>query len=187
MESDAKKTINDNLSYITRDLPKFSSLHGLTSGVIMGTAKNIQNPLERVQAYHHIRKRLKDAIPILVASASELLGVITQTQFDVSTTKQAMDEHDQKARARAASEAAASARVTAPAADCRSGQAAQDAASDAQGCRWTVTQRYWERRTVSHRDARTERLTGRMNRCVMWSRQQTESAEIISTHDRPKP
>ena len=75
----------------------------------MGTAENIQNPLERVQAYHHIRKSLKDALPIVVASASELLGVITQTQLEVSTAKQAMDEHDQNARARAASEAAASA------------------------------------------------------------------------------
>jgi hypothetical protein len=109
MDSDAKKVIDDNLIYITRNLPKFSSLHGLTSGVIMGTAENIQNPLERVHAYRHIRKTLKDAIPLLVASASESLGVITQTQLDVSTAKQALDEHDQKARARAASEAAASA------------------------------------------------------------------------------
>ena len=107
MDSYAKKVIDDNLIYITRDLPKFRSLHGLTSGVIMGSAENIQK--ERVQAYQHIRKSLKYATPILVASASELLGVITQTQLDVSTAKQAMDEHDQKARARAASEAAASA------------------------------------------------------------------------------
>ena len=104
MDSDAKKVIDDNLTYITRDLPKFSSLHGLTSGVIMGTAENIQNT-QRVHAYQHIRKSLKEALPLLVASASELLGVITQTQLDVSTAKQAMDGHDQKAQARAASEA----------------------------------------------------------------------------------
>jgi hypothetical protein len=109
MDSADKKVIDDNLIYLTRDLPKFSSLHGLTSGVIMGTAKNIQNPLERVHAYQHIRKSLKEALPLLVASASDLLGVITQTQLDVSTAKQAMDEHDQKAWTWAASEAAASA------------------------------------------------------------------------------
>jgi hypothetical protein len=49
LELDARKTIDDNLLYITRDLLKFRSLHGLTSGVIMGIAKKIQVPLERVQ------------------------------------------------------------------------------------------------------------------------------------------
>jgi hypothetical protein len=39
MESDARKTIDDNLLYITRDLPKFHSRHDLTLRVIMGTAE----------------------------------------------------------------------------------------------------------------------------------------------------
>jgi hypothetical protein len=35
----------------------------------MDTADKIQDPLERVQAYQHIRKALKDALPLLEASA----------------------------------------------------------------------------------------------------------------------
>jgi hypothetical protein len=106
MESDARKTIDDNLIYITQDLPKFRSRHGLTSGVITGTAETIQAPLERVHAYYHIRKALTNALPLLEASAIEQAKAIPQTKLAVSTAILAMEEHDAHVRSVTASMAA---------------------------------------------------------------------------------
>jgi hypothetical protein len=100
LESDVRKKIDDKLIYITQDLPKFRSLHGLTSDVIMKTADKIQG---REQAYQHIRKALKEALPLLKASAITLVEEITQTKLAVSTAKAAVDEHNSNARSAAAS------------------------------------------------------------------------------------
>jgi hypothetical protein len=69
----------------------------------MGTAESIQAPLERVHAYQHIRKALKEALPLLEASAFKLAEDIGQTKLDVSTAKKAVDEHNSNARSAAAS------------------------------------------------------------------------------------
>jgi hypothetical protein len=54
---------------------------------------------------------LKDAIPLLNASAIKLALDITQTKLAVSTAKTAVDEHNNNARSAAACEAAAAAGV----------------------------------------------------------------------------
>ena len=51
LESDARKTIDDNLCIITRDLPKSSHLHGLTGSVIMDAAEEIRDTFDRTHAY----------------------------------------------------------------------------------------------------------------------------------------
>ena len=106
LDSDARKTIDDNLNLVTRDLPKFSSLHNVTSVAIMGTVDAIQIPLIRARAYQHIRKALTEAFPLLEASAIKLATDIAQTKLAVSTAKSAIDEHNSKARSAAASAAA---------------------------------------------------------------------------------
>jgi hypothetical protein len=106
LDSDARETIDDNLFFITRDLPKFRSLHGSISNVIMGTADNIEEPLEKVHAYQYILKALKYAIPLLKAFTIKLVQDITQIKLTVSTAKTAVDEHNYNARSSAASGAA---------------------------------------------------------------------------------
>ena len=106
LSSDARKTIDDNLTLITRDLPKFSRLHNVTSVDIMKTVDAIQIPLVRAQAFQHIRKTLTEALPLLEASAIKLATDITQTKLAVSTAKLAIDEHSSNARSAAASAAA---------------------------------------------------------------------------------
>ena len=81
LDSDARKTIDDNLNLVTRDLPKFSSLHNVTSVAIMGTVDAIQIPLIRARAYQHIRKALTEAFPLLEASAIKLATDIAQTKL----------------------------------------------------------------------------------------------------------
>ena len=106
LSSDARKTIDDNLNLITRDLPKFSRLHNVTSVDIMKTVDAIQIPLVRAKAFQHIRKTLTEALPLLEASAIKLATDITQTKLAVSTAKLAIDEHSSNARSAAASAAA---------------------------------------------------------------------------------
>ena len=106
LSSDARKTIDDNLILITRDLPKFSRLHNVTSVDIMKTVDAIQIPLVRAKAFQHIRKTLTEALPLLEASAIKLATDITQTKLAVSTAKLAIDEHNSNARSAAASAAA---------------------------------------------------------------------------------
>jgi hypothetical protein len=95
----------------------------------MGTAENIQESLERVHAYQHIRKALKDDIPLLKASAIKLVQDINQTKLAVSAAKTAVDEYNSNARSAAASVAAGDAGVDA--ADLAEGLVTPNALQDA--------------------------------------------------------
>jgi hypothetical protein len=72
IDSDACKTLDDHLHFITNKLPEFDHLHTLVSAILLGEVDKIEGPHGKNQAYQHLRVVLNKAIPRLKASKTSL-------------------------------------------------------------------------------------------------------------------
>ena len=97
-DTDACKTLDDYLNFITNKLPEFDHLNALVSAKLLGEVDKIEDSHENNQAYHHLRVALNKAIPLLNASKTSLENEISQLKITISSQKDAMDIHKSKVK-----------------------------------------------------------------------------------------
>jgi hypothetical protein len=93
LDTDACKTLDDYLNFITNKLPEFDHLHAFVSAKLLGEVDKIKDPHGLNQAYQHLRVSLNKAIPLLKVSKTSLENEISQLNITISSQKDAVDIH----------------------------------------------------------------------------------------------
>jgi chromosome segregation ATPase len=90
-DSDARKSLDDYLFSITKDLPDFKTHHGLLSANMLGVIDELKDSRIKHQACQFLRWSLNSAISRIQDSISSVEVETTELQNDVSEQKDTVD------------------------------------------------------------------------------------------------
>ena len=90
-DSDARKSLDDYLFSITKDLPDFKTRHGLLSANMLGVVEQLDDTRIKHQACQFLRRSLNKAIQRIQDSISSVEVETTELENNVSEQKDTVD------------------------------------------------------------------------------------------------